>query len=139
MYGVFRFGQEIKTTGTSDWSLRRERLQHEDDLVNHRLAWLTTAQSIFVAAFVIQFAVAEENAVPRYLQIGIPLVGLVSSMLIWGSVIAAILVWRAIVRVDPSLKPGTGLTRFFGFLPAVLVPALFIIGWLWALIVELTT
>lgn len=111
----------------------RDRLKHEDDLVNQRLAWLTTAQSIFAAAFVIQFT---SPNVPSYLQVGIPLVGLLSSVLIWVSVLAAISAWTGIVKKHPSLKPGTTATRVFGFLPAVSVPAIFILGWLWAFIAE---
>jgi hypothetical protein len=39
----------------------RHKLEHENDLVNHRLSWLATSQAFLVAAYVIRFDASNDT------------------------------------------------------------------------------
>lgn len=67
----------------------RQQVEHEDNLLNHRLTWLMTSQSFLFAVYAIQYA-APTGGPAAYLFQVIPVVGIVCAGLIYLSVVAAV-------------------------------------------------
>lgn len=130
----------------------RERLQHEDGLIVNRLAWLMASQSFLFTAYAI---VLNGAALPSAGRIGehqagllrlLPLVGTVSTALIYAGILAAIraMSWLAdefrkrvpdesALGLPPVYTPAP--IRNFGLAAPALLPVLFLILWIYLLMV----
>jgi hypothetical protein len=67
----------------------RAQLVHEDNLINHRLSWLMTSQAFLFAAFALQYT-GNGNRPRPYVFDLIPYVALISAVVIYASVAAAV-------------------------------------------------
>jgi NADH:ubiquinone oxidoreductase subunit 5 (subunit L)/multisubunit Na+/H+ antiporter MnhA subunit len=137
----------VNVFGPSDWYRTiRDQIQHEDNLIVQRLAWLMAAQSFFFTGYAI---VANATPPPRnplsakqldLLFDIIPAVAFISDVLIYCSVIAGVLALYRLRRAYathvapvgnfPEIHQGSRLTRWLGFAPPILLPLVFLIAWL---------
>jgi hypothetical protein len=137
----------VNVFGPSDWYRTiRDQIQHEDNLLVQRLAWLMAAQSFFFTGYAI---VANATSQPRnplsaqqldLLFNIIPAVACISDLLIYCSVIAGVLaLYRlrkayathvAPVGTFPEIYQGSRLIRWLGFASPILLPLVFLIAWL---------
>lgn len=156
--------QEESVSGFTDpsihrqcWEHSRNFIQHEDNLIDHRLTWLATSQTIFFAGYVLQFTAMAPSSPPRFLKWGIPLFGIISCLLIYASILAALIAWgnahrsylghietgsadeadvsavrdvSACARFQLPLTPGTRRTDVLGYLSPRALPILFLLGWI---------
>ena len=130
----------------ADWyHTVRDQIQHEDSLIMQRLAWLMAAQSFLFTAYAI---IANASPQPRnpvlvkqqdLLFTIIPGVACLSSVLIYSSVIAGILVQNRLrdayaTQVAPAGDfpeiQGSRLTLWLGLVSPILLPLVFLIAWL---------
>ena len=137
----------VSVFGPFDWYRTiRDQIQHEDNLIVQRLAWLMAAQSFFFTGYAI---VANATPQPRnplsakqldLLFNIIPAVACISDLLIYCSVIAGVLaLYRlrgayemhvALVGNFPEIYQGSGLIRWLGFASPILLPLVFLTAWL---------
>lgn len=103
----------------------RDHVKHEDTLINHRLTWLLVIQGLFFSSYVGLYSAGarlltiKDTVKPDYIdhltnmleKIGfiLPILGAVSSLLLWWSMIAAQNVVNHIMKTidSPSSDPGT--------------------------------
>ncbi len=129
------------------YRLVRSQIEHEDNLVSQRLSWLLASQSFLFTAYAItlngpsqsHFKMFETNS--TLLMNLLILVGIVSALLIWASIMAGFSAMTKL-RADfqktlsgelPAGVPPiqtTGLTLRLGQFGPVLIPLLFIGVWL---------
>jgi hypothetical protein len=125
----------------------RGQIEHEDNLVSQRLSWLLASQSFLFTAYAITLNGPVQLHQQRYeahvgsLMVLLPLVGIVSAVLIWLSIIAGMRAMRKL-RIDLQRKltgvlPGelppiqtSGIALLGGQLGPVLIPLLFLTVWL---------
>ncbi|HLX70801.1 MAG TPA: hypothetical protein VKV04_14325 [Verrucomicrobiae bacterium] len=130
----------------------RGRIEHEDNLVMQRLSWLMASQSfLFTAYAIVSNALSASTAnkdgkifVGRLsvLEDVIPIVALLNSLLIFVSIMAALIAIRELRRQyhnHPENLDGLGLqthriTRVLGFAAPVILPLLFLSVWLFLLV-----
>jgi hypothetical protein len=124
----------------------RDQIQHEDNLIVQRLAWLMAAQSFFFTGNAI---IANGTPTPRNQLLAkqqdllfniIPAVACLSDLLIYASVIAGILALHRLRHTYsqhvapgdfiPAIQ-GSGLTRWLGIASPLLLPVVFLTAWLW--------
>jgi hypothetical protein len=124
----------------------RDQIQHEDNLIVQRLAWLMAAQSFFFTGYAI---IANGTPTPRTPLLAkqqdllfniIPAVACLSDLLIYASVIGGILALYRLRRIYashvasgdffPAIQ-GSGLTRCLGIASPLLLPLVFLAAWLW--------
>jgi hypothetical protein len=137
----------VNVFGPSDWYRTiRDQIQHEDNLLVQRLAWLMAAQSFFFTGYAI---VANATSQPRnplsakqldLLFNIIPAVACISDLLIYCRVIAGVLalyrlrgayvVHVALVGNFPEIYQGRRLIRWLGFASPILLPLVFLTAWL---------
>ncbi len=93
----------------------RDQIQHEDNLIVQRLAWLMAAQSFFFTGYAI---IANGTPTPRNQLLAkqqdllfniIPAVACLSDLLIYASVLAGII---ALAPITSNLLPSCGSRRF---------------------------
>jgi hypothetical protein len=125
----------------------RSQIEHEDNLVSQRLSWLLASQSFLFTAYAItlngpsqsHFKSFETNSI--LLMSLLALVGIVSALLIWASILAGIAAMRQLRagferNVGAGLPGGlppiqtTGIAFRAGQFGPVLIPLLFIGVWL---------
>jgi hypothetical protein len=125
----------------------RSQIEHEDNLVSARLSWLLASQSFLFTAYAItlngpllsHFKTFETNS--NLLISLLTVVGIVSALLIWISILAGIAAMRNLKanferRVGTSLPAGlppiqtAGAPLLAGQLGPVLIPLLFTTVWL---------
>ena len=124
-----------------EWT--RQKLEHENDLVNHRLSWLASSQAFLAAAYVIRFS--SDSDTPEGLERGIPVLGIVSTIVVFSSIVAAVWAFRVeqrhwtheIEERRRLLLTGTRLTQRLGFVAPIGLPVVVIAGWSAALSYEL--
>ena len=135
----------VNVFGPSDWYRTiRDQLQHEDNLVVQRLAWLMAAQSFFFTGYAI---VANATPQPRSPLLAkqldllfyiIPAVACISDLQIYCSIIAGVLALYRLRRAYAThVAPvgnfpeihGSRLTRLLGFASPILLPLVFLIVW----------
>jgi hypothetical protein len=124
-----------------EWT--RRKLEHENDLVNHRLSWLASSQAFLAAAYVIRFS--SDSDTPEGLERGIPVLGIVSTLVVFSSIIAAVWAFQVEQRRwtrdeeqrERVLLTGTPLTQKLGFIAPIGLPVVVVAGWLAALSYEL--
>jgi hypothetical protein len=137
----------LDSLGPLDWyRMIRDQIQHEDNLIVQRLAWLMAAQSFFFTGYAI---IANGTPTPRNQLLAkqqdllfniIPAVACLSDLLIYGSVIAGIIaLYRLRQTYSQHVAPGdfipaiqgSGLTRWLGIASPLLLPLVFLTAWLW--------
>jgi hypothetical protein len=130
------------------YSLFRERIEHEDNLVVQRLSWLVASQSfLFTAYAIVTNGLATQPQVisPHFMdQLKllfrlIPIVGTLTCALIYISILAAIASMRALRdsyhsrfgKQERDLPPimTRAPIRLFGHSASVLLPLVFICVW----------
>ena len=119
----------------------RQELAHEDSLINQRLNWHFTAQAFLFAAL----AISMKESMDAFTKLTI-LVGLISSVFILVSVVAAICAFvscrhyltqiealKAVRENYPQLNRSEWIIPV-GFAAPVGLPVIFIVGWAIAVI-----
>jgi hypothetical protein len=132
----------VNVFGPSDWYRTiRDQIQHEDNLIVQRLAWLMAAQSFFFTGYAI---VATATLQPRNPLLArqldllfniIPAVACISDILIYCSVIAGVLALYRLRRAYashvapvgnfPEIDQGSRFVRWLGFASPILLPLVF--------------
>ena len=124
------------------YSLIRSRIEHEDSLITQRLSWFITSQSFFFTAYAIVTVNYSDKIDMHSLPQIIPLVALVTSSLIFITILAGVLAVSALrksydARPDPNpdLPPiqTSFLIRTMGLAAPLLLPLLFLVVWLYLL------
>lgn len=113
---------------------RRRWMEHEDLLIDRRINWLLTSQSILFAAYVL--ISTQQNTSTRVWNDvirALPLIGLALAISILLSVVAAICTWRWLGSMSAGIKDLTGprLLHFIGMQSYVLVPSIFVGAWVY--------
>src|SRR5919109_2503578 len=148
--------EEAKTivesiSGIQYYHIIRSQIEHEDNLINQRLSWFVASQAFLFSAYAIllnapsqvrlqSFAAQQDILFPL-----IPLVGIGVSILIYVTIIAAMLATANLRRFLKShvkdeemalLPPVQGYrqTLLLGQASPVLIPFVFMISWIWLLI-----
>jgi hypothetical protein len=116
---------------------QREKIMHENDLLNHRLSWLTTSQSIFFAAYV--FAFSSLRDFPVAFRRALPAIAILTCLSFFVGMVAALFATKHIREKWTDRFPGRGYedalfagkswTRWAGNVPPWTVPPLFIVAW----------
>ena len=124
---------------TPDSKEGREKWVHEDLLINHRLTWLGVTQGLLFAALgvaVHEAGSSNTQPLPKLLIGGIPLIGLISSLLIFVGVLGAIVAMVKIRRVFfPDKELGvSNVTTMLGWTCALGLPTAFVFSWIWVVI-----
>jgi hypothetical protein len=136
----------VNVFGPSDWYRTiRDQIQHEDNLIVQRLAWLMAAQSFFFTGYAIVANAAPQPRNPLLAKQQdllfnmIPAVACISDVLIYCSVIAGVLALYRLRRAYAThVAPvgnfpeihGSRLTRGLGIASPILLPLVFLIAWL---------
>jgi hypothetical protein len=123
----------------------RAKIEHEDDLVNQRLSWLTTSQAIFFAAYV--FGFSKTPNWPSVFRRALPPLAILTCAAFYVGLIAAMHA-ATIVRTNwnkkfqqyddyrDALLAGSEWTRRSGRVPAGVVPLLFMVAWICAIVYD---
>jgi hypothetical protein len=126
----------------------RDQIQHEDLLISQRFNWFVMAHSFLFTAYAIvltsycQLRLTDKDVSLLLLLLKVvPMIAILSSLLISGSMLAGMLAMRELQRFyesrltrpgDKGLPPiqGTNLTFWLGFLAPLVLPPLFLGCWL---------
>jgi len=134
----------------------RRRLEHEDNLVNQRLAWLLTSQAFLLTAYAILLNApvtlrsATHETQQALLLWLIPLSAIVTISLIWLAIVAALLAMRDLRASAAGQKisavddpgsaemrdlvsahiQGTKQTLVLGLAAPVIIPPVFLATWI---------
>lgn len=124
------------------YRILRSEIEHEDQLINHRLSWLVSSQSFLLTAYAICLNAPVEFHAPSYGPIHrilfnlLPYAGLAMVMLIYPSIIGAVIALsrlRGYVRskIPAGLRPvhGMRLTAVLGLSGPLLIPWVFGVAW----------
>jgi hypothetical protein len=153
--------EEAKTvpepiSGIQLYQIIRSQIEHEDNLINQRLSWFVAAQAFLFSAYAIllnapssmrlqRFATQQDILFPL-----IPVVAICMSILIYTTIIAAIMAMAHLRRLlEGHLKEqeraclpqvqGYRHTLLLGQASPILIPLVFMISWIVLLIKSLTT
>ena len=121
----------------------RHRIEHEDNLLNQRVAWVVSSQAFLLTGYAIllngpaQFGSEALRQARDLLMTLIPLTSIAVTALIWVAILAAILAMRDL-RISASRHPSDGatyiqgraLTRRVGLTVPVVIPLVFLTTWL---------
>jgi hypothetical protein len=150
--------EEAKTfvesiSGIQYYQIIRSQLEHEDNLINQRLSWFVAAQAFLFSAYAILLNAPSQVRLEGFgtqqeiLFFLIPLVAIGMSILIYVTVIAAMLAMANLRRLLEShakekeilLPPVQGYrqTLLLGQASPILIPFLFMISWIVLLIESL--
>jgi hypothetical protein len=141
-------------SGIQYYQLIRSQIEHEDNLINQRLSWFVAAQAFLFSAYAILLNAASQVRLPSFaaqqavLFSLIPLVAIGVCILIYITVFAAMLAMANLRRLLEShleqeqraLFPpvqGYRQTLLLGQALPVLMPFLFLVGWIVLLIKSL--
>jgi hypothetical protein len=133
------------------YNIVREQIEHEDNLITQRLSWLVASQSFLFTAYAILVNASQTSKLPilelKQVQVFhlIPMVGFVSGVLIYVSILAGILAmarlrthWaRNACTVDCNGLPPIQsplVSRFLGLITPALLPPGFTLIWLYLLL-----
>jgi hypothetical protein len=131
------------------YNLVRERLEHEDNLIVQRLSWLVASQSFLFTAYAIVSNGLMSQPQPACLHFGeqlqrlfqlIPIVAMLTCVLIYISILAAVVTMRGLrngyrSRFGPeedALPPimTAAPVRLYGLVAPLLLPLVFTTIWL---------
>jgi len=115
------------TLTATEYDRYRSNIEHEDDLINHRLSWLLIAQSFLLGACV---AAANTPIVVR-------VVGIATCATTYISLLAAIASIRSLRRACQNRIPadfpsivGDPPLHTMGLVGPLTVPIIFVVAWL---------
>ena len=95
------------------------KLNHEYTLINNRVTWLITSQTVFIGVYAYVFNGQMERDAPdtfSYVEVLIPLTGLILCLTIFASIFAAVLAIRFWKRGSNStMSRVLGLQTEWGF------------------------
>ena len=101
-------------------------IEHEDNLINHRLSWLLVSQSFLFGASV------AANPVPSIIRI----IGIVSALASYVGLVAAILSIATLSRLCEERIPdrfppavGAAPLHAMGLVAPIVIPPIFVLGW----------
>ena len=120
----------------------RSEIEHEDQLINHRLSWLVSSQSFLLTAYAIclnapmEFHRQSYERLNRVLFNLLPYAGLLTTVLIYPTILAAVISLARLRRFANrhhhlGLPPvhGALLTAFLGLSGPLTIPWVFAIAW----------
>ncbi|HOY12485.1 MAG TPA: hypothetical protein PLY70_05065 [Saprospiraceae bacterium] len=116
----------------ADFDLNEKRMHFEHDLINRRLSWLLTSQSILFAAMALAFEDSELCEKHKTFIELIPVMGGVISLSIFSGVLAGAFAKYKIWKKSESDEWGvrTWITRWALLGTDLLLPIIFAIIWL---------
>jgi hypothetical protein len=127
------------------YQIIRSQIEHEDNLINQRLSWFVAAQAFLFSAYAILLNAPAQVRLQRFatqqeiLLSLIPLVAIAVSILIYITVIAALLAMANLRRLlknhmeDSALLPpvqGYRQTFLLGQATPILIPFVFMSSWI---------
>lgn len=120
----------------------RSELEHEDQLISNRLSWLVSSQAFLLTGYAISLNAPTAAKTGLYAHLNgilfdiLPLGGLAGALLIYPSIVSAIIVTtrlrRQACRMVPADFPAmqeTRATLWLAHLGPVLIPWIFILTW----------
>src|SRR6185369_4079974 len=126
-----------------EYEKHRAQWLHEDELINHRLGWLLTSQTILFAGYGVILQAQVQGKSP--IEFGSPhsridnmlrmiaILGRLTSVLLLLSIFAAVLALRAIKRHGRELYPDN--TAFYlGVISPLGLPLVFFVAWVFLLV-----
>jgi hypothetical protein len=133
------------------YQIIRSQIEHEDNLINQRLSWFVAAQAFLFSAYAILLNAPSQVRLQRFatqqeiLFSLIPLVAIGASILIYITVVAAMLAMANLRRLleghmkeeESALLPpvqGYRQTLLLGQASPILMPFLFMVSWIALLI-----
>ena len=129
------------------YELTRARLEHEDGLIVNRLSWLMASQSFLFTAYAIVTNGPVSPPAGRTLLLLqlVPLIGVISTAIIYAGVLAAVCAMRwllATYRVRIPDEAALGAPPIFtpppirrwGMAAPLFLPAVFLLAWLYLLL-----
>ena len=115
----------------------RDKWEHEDEVINHRLTWLLVSQTILFAGWgaLLEMAQTTQNAekIGRLIQ-WVPFFGILTSLLILVSIVAATVAMVHLKSQNASIQADPKATKWGLFAPIGL-PVVFIAAWVAALVI----
>jgi hypothetical protein len=111
----------------------RERFEHE--LINRRLTWLFTSQTVLFAAYGIASRSNDPHFNHAFLRVTAIIGALIAGLILLG-IVAAILAkrtaWKDYQTIEPNAQFGvrTWIT-YMAFAPDLLLPVIFGLGWIY--------
>ena len=130
----------------------RQRIEHEDNLINQRLSALVGSQSFMLTAFAISLNAPKEFFSPHYVSVHrmlthmLPVAGIASVLVLFVSMIGAVLALVGLRKMaDKLLIPddlpihSSMLVRWLGQAAVIGVPLIFLALWGGLLIALLQT
>src|SRR6266404_1150677 len=142
--------EDVPLSPLEYYNLIRERIEHEDNLIVQRLSWLVASQSfLFTAYAIVTNGLTTQPPQPACIHFSdqlqllfqlIPIVGTLTCVLIYVSVLAAVVTMRRLRNSyhsrfgneDAAAPPIQTLApiRLFGYSAPVLLPLVFTTIWL---------
>jgi hypothetical protein len=121
----------------------RAEIEHEDQLINHRLSWLVSSQSFLLTGFAVSLNAPIPMRTPEFERVNhilfnvLPYAGLAMVAFIYPTILGAMLAMGRLRRHVRGRKPHgfppvqvSNFTLFLGHLGPVFVPWVFIAAWL---------
>lgn len=121
----------------------RQRIEHEDNLINQRLSWLVGSQSFLITAFAISLNAPKEFLLPEYVRLHkllvhfLPLVSIASILVLMLTVCGAAIALSKLRRESDRITTqedipihSSRLIRWMGLSAAFIIPLLFLSLWL---------
>ncbi len=121
----------------------RSRLEHEDNLVNHRVSWILTSQAFLLTGYAILLNTSvmlrselhgRHHSLLMWL---IPLIGIITVLVLWLAIVGALITMRdlraaATTRSGAAVNDvhGRKITRWLGLSAPLVIPAVFLVTWL---------
>jgi hypothetical protein len=107
-----------------------QRIQREDELMNHRMNWLLTSQTILLGAYTIQFSQQQATSFTHPIFAIIPAIALLMCCIMHGSIIAAVLAIRFFREPFQHTDiVGVPITHYAGLMTPIVVPIGFVGVW----------
>jgi hypothetical protein len=101
IYKIKYSWSEFNDKDFADWKRIRAAIEHENTLVNHRLTWLLSSQTLLITAYILSFIqwskVTEINAQSKSVYPAILLI-----LALFG-VVLSIFIWRTLLRAASQL------------------------------------
>lgn len=117
----------------------KERGEFEHELLNRRVTWLLTSQTILFAAYGLSFNENVNGTAVTEFRMVVPLLGLIISFVIWLGINAAFLAKitalkkfneKVETKDKQPLGVKTGIT-LMGYIPDFSIPIVFMFAWYW--------
>ncbi|MCP4367136.1 MAG: hypothetical protein GY797_03320 [Deltaproteobacteria bacterium] len=131
-----------------------DRWTHEDNLINHRLTWLLTSQTIFFSGYglILRYGLIKENIAGNQLDIVlklIPYLGISTGLLVFFAILAAVKILHKLKKTNKFNGKSNGqqsknlnynhyeisnFSFFGGLVPPLIIPTLFVGSWIFLII-----